>query len=148
MIMALIVAAMGTGTNSKLAAEDDLRTVESPFAISSTWELVWFEEDGKKERRRGKLEICPNGQSVLNIFPRGPWTILASRTSGGDTSGSIELDIKWGGQEAGQDTICGIYRVLDHHLWFCFVGKGYKPPSEFATRADDGRTLLLFKRIK
>ena len=76
------------------------------------------------------------------------WTIVASRTTGNDAHGIVELDIKWDGEYAGEDTLYGIYAVLDNRLWLCFVGKYYKRPSNFVTKAGDGRTLLLFKRIK
>jgi hypothetical protein len=65
-----------------------------------------------------------------------------------DGSGSVDLEIKWGGAEPGKATICGIYTIRDDELWFCFVDKGYQRPSEFSTKVDDGRTSLVFKRTR
>ena len=71
MIVALAFAIMGAGTLSQ-QGEKDVRVVDNPFAVSSTWQLVKFEEEGKKEKRIGKLEICPKGLGVIDIYPRAP----------------------------------------------------------------------------
>jgi hypothetical protein len=141
MSMVLIVSALVMGAHSN--PDDDNRVVDILFA--NTWEVEWFEENGKTERRHGTLEISPTGKGVILVFPRGPWTILASRIDEG-TPGKMELDIKGGGEFPFEATIVGIYTIRNNRLYFCFVSKGDKLPKDFTTRGNDGRTLLVLKR--
>ncbi len=147
MFVALMIAAVAMGDGA-LPDMETAMAMENPFSVPSTWELTWFEEDGKGEKRTGKLEIRQTGQSGLRVFPRALWTISASRTWAGANCCCVDLDIKWDGEEAGHGTICGIFTVRDDRLSFCFVEKGLERPDGFSTRPDDGRTLLVLKRIK
>ena len=68
MLLTFILASVWAGPGPQ-TADSDAAMAENPFAISSTWELMWFEEDGKRERRCGKLEILPNGRGRLSVPP-------------------------------------------------------------------------------
>lgn len=149
MLLAFILASVGAGAGPQ-KADSDAAMVENPFATSSTWELMWFEEDGKRERRRGKLEILPKGRGSLKVFPRATWTILASKDGGISDGGPIDvdMDIKWEGRFPGKDTLCGIYAVRGDCLLLCFLSAGAKRPNGFFTCPGDERTLLIFRRSK
>lgn len=125
----------------------DSRIVEQPFAARSTWELVWVERDGKRKEQSGKLDLRPNGQSIIELSPCSPWLIFASRIRGGHDSGSVELDFVWDNEFGpGLATIGGIYMVRGDCLWFCYVFDLTTLPADYTTKVDDGRTLLVFKR--
>jgi hypothetical protein len=145
--MTLLVAALAVGEGSQMTSMD-VSTVENPFAVSSVWELVWFEEDGKREKRCGTLKLDSRNSGSLDIFPRATRSILACRANARADGGTVDLDVEWEGEFPGDDTLSGIYTVRDKRLWLCFVGKGSKRPNGFTTQAGDFRTLLLFKRVK
>jgi hypothetical protein len=141
-----LLAAIGVGADVPRAGAMDAGTTECPFADSSTWELVLFEEEGKQESRRGKLETGPKGKRVLHISPYEPWTIVASRVAGEGPHWPVALDSEWGGEFAGRTTIHGIYTLCGSYCRFCFTDKGSPRPTQFATAPGSGRTLLVFKR--
>ena len=147
MFLTLLVAALGVGEGSQMTSKE-VSTVENPFAVSSVWELVWFEEDGKREKRCGTLKIDSKSSGSLDMSRRTTWSILAYRVTARADGGTVDLDIEWEGEFPGDDMLSGIYTVKDKYLWLCFVGKGSERPNEFTTQAGDFRTLLLFKRVK
>jgi hypothetical protein len=139
-----VIVAMGANIPEVEAV--DTRTMEYPFADSAkSWELVFFEEDGKRESRRGRLDTCPKGKRVLDIFPYAPWTIVASRVIGEGDHVTVELDLKWEGEFPGQTTIHGIYTICDNYLYFCFTDNRNPRPNRFTTTPGCKRTLLMFK---
>ena len=112
------------------------------------WMLEWYEEDGKREKRRGQLKLDRNGLGSLEIVPFAEWIIVGSRVRGGSDHGSFEWDIRWEGEFAGKSTLYGIYRVYNHRLLICFVHKGYEPPTRFVTTNENHHTLLVIRRLK
>jgi hypothetical protein len=144
----LLVAALATGEGGSQEAAVRARIVEHPFSWPSTWELEWFEEDGKREKRWGGLSLEKGVCGTLDVFPRATWNITASRIKGGPESGSFEWDIRWEGEFAGQGTLYGIYRVRNNRLWLCFNHQRDKPPTDFTTKPDDSRTVLVLRCLK
>jgi hypothetical protein len=139
------VLALGILTASKAEPRYTSRTTVNRLTTPSKWELEFLEKDGKTRKTSGKMRLERDGTGMINIFPYAPWTIRQSRiTSAGDT-GTIELDISWEGPFAGRATHYGVYRFIDDRLWLCIELEGR--PTDFVTRPDDCRTLLVLKWV-
>ena len=144
----LVLVALSVGENGLHDAATRGRVVEHPLSSPSTWALEWFDEVGNGEKRRGTLRLEKGACGVLDVFPRAEWAITASRVKGGCESGSFEWDIRCVNEfGARTSTLYGIYRVRNNRLWLCFNYRRDKPPTDFTTKLDDGRTVLVFRRI-
>ena len=68
MLMALIIAAAAMGDGPQ-RTETDMAVVENSFRVSSMWELVWFEEDGKREGDMDVFKYAKRGKAAQKYFP-------------------------------------------------------------------------------
>lgn len=110
-----------------------------------TWELIYFERDGKEVKLQGKTHAVINGNQF--VVKRGS-EVIAAGTSKLDASTNPQRMVSTytEGRDKGK-TFKGIYRRDGNILMFCRPGSPNDDfPAEFKTSPDNGAFVSVYKR--
>src|SRR5262249_23849090 len=122
-------------------AKDDLK------ALQGTWDLVYFERDGKEVKlRNGTKAIITGHKSVIKVGDK----VIAAGTFKLDPSKKPKaVDMTYTeGPDKGK-TFKGIYQLDGDKVKFCRPGSpDEKRPKEFKTKAGSRGFVSVYKRAK
>ena len=122
-------------------AQDDLK------AIQGTWDLVYFERDGKEVKLRNDTRAINTGDKFVvkvgdKVIAAGTFKFDASKKPKASETTYTE------GPDKGK-TFKGIYQLNGDMVKFCRAGSpDQKRPTEFKTKPDSGQFVAVYKRAK
>jgi uncharacterized protein (TIGR03067 family) len=126
-------------------ATQQVATADDKSEYGGTWELIYFERDGKAVKLQNKTQAIITGTKF--VVKRGD-EVIAAGTSKLDTSTNPKRTISTytEGRDKGK-TFKGIYRLEGNILTFCRPGSPDDEfPTEFKTTPDSGAFVSIYKR--
>jgi uncharacterized protein (TIGR03067 family) len=129
-------------------ARDDEARDKDKAALQGEWMMVAgeregepFPEDFKKDAKRIVKDDETSVVIMGQVFMKAKFTIDPSKKPK-----TIDYDVTEGGAQGMK--LIGIYEVDGENAKFCFTTSEGARPTDFTTKADDGRTLSVWKRVK
>lgn len=116
--------------------------------LAGTWQAVSIEKDGRpapEDRVRQTRLVMKGAHFQLKVgdevVHEGTQKVEAGRNPK-EIDGTVDS-----GPDKGRKSL-GIYELTGDRYKVCLSHAGAKRPTEFRTQAGDGRTLIVFKRVK
>ncbi len=124
--------------------------------LQGTWGAVTYVQNGQGE---GEAPIAPEDSAIRFVFKGDEFLLLASGNAGESPKGTfkvgtsgkaktIDLIYPPESNEAGGQTMSGIYEIDGDTLKITYAPDGVKRPSEFKSAVGSKHIAILFQRIK
>ncbi len=140
-VVVVLVLALLTCSAMADDAKDDLK------ALEGTWDLVYFERDGKEVKLQSDTKAVYTGDKF--VVKRGDQVISAGtmKLDPGKKPKASEATYTEGAEKG--KTFKGIYQIDGDTVKFCRAGlPDDERPTEFKTKPGSGQFAAVYKRTK
>jgi uncharacterized protein (TIGR03067 family) len=148
MIRNALLMGLATLVMSQAWADDTEAARRDLSRLQSEWSMASGSRDGQKlpdNMLRNSKRVCRGDETTVMV---GGQLLMKAKFTLDPSKSPKTIDYRiTGGPTAGKAQL-GIYELDEETVKFCFSSPGQARPTDFTTKAGDGRTFSVWKRDK